>query len=78
MLDGEVAQALGLGDFLVKYNDPNISGIYTRNPLKLLSSCLKTCTNHFERYELRVDHAYPATDLDSATSMICPSRSRKP
>ncbi|KAJ7796304.1 hypothetical protein B0H14DRAFT_3158095 [Mycena olivaceomarginata] len=41
MLDGEVAQALGLGDFLVKYNDPNISGIYTRNPLKLLSSCLK-------------------------------------
>ncbi|KAJ7835672.1 hypothetical protein B0H14DRAFT_3871012 [Mycena olivaceomarginata] len=50
MLDGEVAQALGLGDFLVKYNDPNISGIYTRNPLKLLSSCLKTCTNHFERH----------------------------
>ncbi|KAJ7713619.1 hypothetical protein B0H16DRAFT_1252776, partial [Mycena metata] len=29
MLDGEVAQAQGLGDFLVNYNNPEISGIST-------------------------------------------------
>jgi hypothetical protein len=51
MLDGEVAQAVGLGKFLVSYNDPQISGITTRDPIEMLSYALKTCTNHFERYE---------------------------
>jgi hypothetical protein len=50
MLDGEVPQALGLGHFLVGYNDPEISGINTRNPVELLGYCLKTCSIHFERY----------------------------
>jgi hypothetical protein len=54
MLNGEVAQALGLGKFLVNHNDPEISGIFTRNPIKLLSCTLKTCTNHFERYDIRI------------------------
>ncbi|KAJ7187583.1 hypothetical protein GGX14DRAFT_409088 [Mycena pura] len=33
MLDGEVPQAQGLGAFLVTYNDPEISGIHSRNPI---------------------------------------------
>ncbi|KAJ7804925.1 hypothetical protein B0H14DRAFT_2611872 [Mycena olivaceomarginata] len=32
MLDGEVPQALGLGHFLVVYNDPELSGINSRKP----------------------------------------------
>lgn len=52
MLDGEVAQALGFGNFLVNYNNPEINGISTRDPIELLSYTLKTCTNHFERYGL--------------------------
>ncbi|KAJ7803720.1 hypothetical protein B0H14DRAFT_2613095 [Mycena olivaceomarginata] len=36
MLDGEVPQALGLGDFLVGYNDPEVSGINSRSPIQLL------------------------------------------
>ncbi|KAJ7029522.1 hypothetical protein C8F04DRAFT_1043205 [Mycena alexandri] len=50
MLDGEVAQALGFGDFLVNYNNPEISGILSRDPIQLLSFSLKTCTNHFDRH----------------------------
>jgi hypothetical protein len=51
MLDGEVAQALGLADFLATYNNPEISGILSRSMGEMLGSCLKTCTLHFERYE---------------------------
>jgi hypothetical protein len=51
MLDGEVAQALGLADFLATYNDPEISGILSRSTGEMLGSSLKTCTLHFERYE---------------------------
>jgi hypothetical protein len=50
MLDGEVPQALGLGHFLVGYNDPELSGINSRNPIELLQHCLKTCSIHFQRY----------------------------
>ncbi|KAF8137776.1 hypothetical protein K438DRAFT_1639101 [Mycena galopus ATCC 62051] len=50
MLDGEVPQALGLGHFLATYNDPQISGINSRNAVALLSHCLKTCCLHFERH----------------------------
>ncbi|KAF7322576.1 hypothetical protein HMN09_00036100 [Mycena chlorophos] len=50
MMDGEVAQALGLGSFLVHYNVPAISNIHSENPIELLSYCLKTCTWHFGRH----------------------------
>ncbi|KAJ7453037.1 hypothetical protein B0H11DRAFT_1741481 [Mycena galericulata] len=50
IMDGEVPQALGFGQFLATYNDPEISGIYTRNPVKLIGYSLKTCNPHFERY----------------------------
>jgi hypothetical protein len=50
MLDGEVPQALGLGNFLVGYNDPEVSGINSRNTIQLLGYCLKTCSIHFEWY----------------------------
>ncbi|KAJ6564299.1 hypothetical protein B0H19DRAFT_941731 [Mycena capillaripes] len=64
MLDGEVAQALGLGRFLVNYNDPKISGISTRDPLEMLSHTLKNCTNHFERHidELPPDFSKPVIE----------------
>ncbi|KAJ7162387.1 hypothetical protein C8R46DRAFT_1353332 [Mycena filopes] len=64
ILDGEVAQAQGLGKFLVNYNDPEISGITTRDPIKILSECLKTCSNHFERHidELPVEVSRPVID----------------
>ncbi|KAJ7172780.1 hypothetical protein C8R43DRAFT_1208786 [Mycena crocata] len=35
--------------FLATYNDPAISGIWTRDPTKLLSYVLKTCNPHFHR-----------------------------
>nr|GAT54288.1 predicted protein [Mycena chlorophos] len=50
VMDGEVAQAQGLGDFLVKYNQPAISGIHDIDPLALVPYCLKTCTIHFQRH----------------------------
>ncbi|KAJ7050007.1 hypothetical protein C8F01DRAFT_1348352 [Mycena amicta] len=49
LLDGEVAQAQGFGDFLVHYNDPTISGIHSRDPLALLAYSLKSCNIHFQR-----------------------------
>ncbi|KAF7371862.1 hypothetical protein MVEN_00043200 [Mycena venus] len=50
MLDGELPQALGFGHFLVIYKNPTISGIHSRDPIELLSHCLKTCWLHFERH----------------------------
>jgi hypothetical protein len=50
ILDGEVPQAQGLGDWLATYNDPMKSGIQTRDPLELIQYCIKTCGIHFERY----------------------------
>ncbi|KAJ7084812.1 hypothetical protein B0H15DRAFT_802202 [Mycena belliarum] len=50
ILDGEVPQAQGLADFLAVYNNPEISGIHTRDPVILLASCLKSCNPHFERF----------------------------
>ncbi|KAJ7190068.1 hypothetical protein GGX14DRAFT_580166 [Mycena pura] len=49
LLDGEVAQAQGFGDFLVGYNDPSISGIHSRDPLELVEYSLKSCQVHFKR-----------------------------
>ncbi|CAK5272286.1 unnamed protein product [Mycena citricolor] len=50
ILDGEAAQALGLGEFLKTYNVPSISGIDSCDPIELLSYCLKTCVVHFDRH----------------------------
>ncbi|CAK5265840.1 unnamed protein product [Mycena citricolor] len=50
LLDGEVAQAQALGTFLVKYNNPNISSIRSRDPLEMLSYTLKTCSVHFNQH----------------------------
>ncbi|KAJ7660302.1 hypothetical protein DFH06DRAFT_1044030 [Mycena polygramma] len=50
MLDGEVAQALGLGSFLVTYNQPAISNIHTLDKIVLLLYVLKTCVVHFQRH----------------------------
>ncbi|KAJ7106000.1 hypothetical protein C8R44DRAFT_745647 [Mycena epipterygia] len=50
MFDGEVAQALGLGSFLVTYNQPAISNIHTTDKIELLAYLLKTCTVHFQRH----------------------------
>ncbi|KAJ7185163.1 hypothetical protein GGX14DRAFT_580558 [Mycena pura] len=49
LLDGEVTQAQGFGDFLVGYNDPSISGINSRDPLELVKYSLKSCQVHFKR-----------------------------
>jgi hypothetical protein len=54
ILDGEVPQAQGFGDFLATYNNPEISQIQTSDPLELLPNSLKTCSLHFERYFLPV------------------------
>ncbi|KAJ7064494.1 hypothetical protein C8F01DRAFT_1080806 [Mycena amicta] len=38
VMDGEAAQALGLGEFLVQYNDPQQSNIHSRDPVELVSN----------------------------------------
>jgi hypothetical protein len=50
LMDGDVAQAQGLGDWLVLYNDPLTSHIISRDPLELLLYVVKNCSVHFERY----------------------------
>ncbi|KAJ7193605.1 hypothetical protein GGX14DRAFT_577060 [Mycena pura] len=49
ILDGEIPQAQGFGDFLLGYNDPDISGIHSRDPLELVLYSLKCCQVHFQR-----------------------------
>ncbi|KAJ6618479.1 hypothetical protein B0H10DRAFT_1947502 [Mycena sp. CBHHK59/15] len=50
ILDGEVPQAQGFGNFLTTYNNPEISQIQTSGPLELLPNSLKTCCLHFEQH----------------------------
>ncbi|KAJ6596085.1 hypothetical protein B0H10DRAFT_1828568, partial [Mycena sp. CBHHK59/15] len=50
ILDGEVPQAQGFGNFLTTYNNPEISQIQTSDPLELLPNSLKTCCLHFEQH----------------------------
>ncbi|CAK5282667.1 unnamed protein product [Mycena citricolor] len=59
LLDGEVAQALGLGEFLKSYNDPATSGIHARDPIELLSYVLKTCSVHFHRHVKELEKTTP-------------------
>jgi hypothetical protein len=50
IMDGEVPQAQGFAAFLVTYNDPKISSIWSRDETRMLSHSLKTCNPHFDRY----------------------------
>ncbi|KAJ7697773.1 hypothetical protein B0H14DRAFT_3655259 [Mycena olivaceomarginata] len=43
VMDGEVAQVQGFGEFLAQYNSPSISGIVEGNSLEYVAYCLKTC-----------------------------------
>ncbi|KAJ7810417.1 hypothetical protein B0H14DRAFT_2607365 [Mycena olivaceomarginata] len=45
------AKHKALAIFLAKYNNANISNIWTSNQFKLLLHCLKTCDLHFESLE---------------------------
>ncbi|KAF7334136.1 hypothetical protein MVEN_02319500 [Mycena venus] len=63
MVEGEVPQAQGWGHFLMTYNDPEVSGIHSRNPLELLSYCLKTCGLHFERHIDELSRDIPKTAI---------------
>jgi hypothetical protein len=49
IMDGDAAQALGLGDALIKINEPDVSGILTKDPDDMLSHILWTCTVHCDR-----------------------------
>ncbi|KAJ7189957.1 hypothetical protein GGX14DRAFT_607445 [Mycena pura] len=49
LMDGEEAQVLGYGNFLVQYNDPVVSGINSRDPIILLSYSYKVCQVHAQR-----------------------------
>ncbi|CAK5282197.1 unnamed protein product, partial [Mycena citricolor] len=60
LLDGEVAQALGLGEFLKSYNDPATSGIHSRDAVDLLSYVLKTCSVHFHRHVKELEKSTPS------------------
>ncbi|KAJ7215611.1 hypothetical protein GGX14DRAFT_562822 [Mycena pura] len=49
VMDGEVAQVNGFGEFLAQYNSPTISGISESNSIGYVLYCLKTCIVHFNR-----------------------------
>lgn len=50
ILDGEAAQVQALGDVLLEINDPEISGVTTKDPLEMVLYIVKTCVEHFKRY----------------------------
>ncbi|KAJ7605812.1 hypothetical protein FB45DRAFT_879131 [Roridomyces roridus] len=81
VMDGEVAQVQGFGEFLVKYNVPTISGIHETIGLNLVGFSPKTCTLHFQRYmtdimprrhidELGTKHTVPADVLQRLKSIM--------
>lgn len=46
LADGDAGQALGLGKYLQKINDPSISNIHETDPGVLVQYILKTCWTH--------------------------------
>ncbi|GJJ10698.1 hypothetical protein Clacol_004925 [Clathrus columnatus] len=46
LTDGDAGQAIGLGQYLTKINDPQVSGIYETDPATLVQYVLKTCWTH--------------------------------
>jgi hypothetical protein len=49
LLDGEAAQAQGLGDYLTRVYGAGIADIDARDPLVIVQFCLKTCSIHYDR-----------------------------
>ncbi|KAF7325502.1 hypothetical protein MKEN_00399200 [Mycena kentingensis (nom. inval.)] len=72
ILDGEVAQAQGFGDFLVGYNDPSISNIHSRDPLELVTYTLKSCQVHYTR---NIRDKLPISHSDKDELCSWPSKS---
>ncbi|KAF7366386.1 hypothetical protein MSAN_00895300 [Mycena sanguinolenta] len=70
LLDGEVPQAQGFGDFLSNYNDPDISKIYTRNWERLLRYTLKTCSLHFIRHIEELGQHIPQETMIRLRSIV--------
>lgn len=50
LVDGCKPQIDALGDFLVKYNDPAVSGIDETDPQRIVEYLVKLCLVHFDRY----------------------------
>lgn len=52
LLDAEKAQVQGIGDVLLTLNNPQVSGINTRDWEELVAYFIKMCRIHFHRYAL--------------------------
>ncbi|KAJ7196031.1 hypothetical protein GGX14DRAFT_327140, partial [Mycena pura] len=63
LVDGNKAQANALGADLVARNKPHLSGIYERNPKKILKYCLRTCTIHIQRKFTDLAKVVPDEDM---------------
>ncbi|CAK5283656.1 unnamed protein product [Mycena citricolor] len=70
VLDGDIAQALGLGMFLVNYNKPEISGIHTTDPAEIISYSLKMCSVHFQRHINELPKTIPLNIIALAKSIL--------
>ena len=70
-MDAEVAQVQGLGDWLVKQNNPEESGITSRDPNELIPLVLKICTVHFAQYVLNY-----SKDFNQVFNHITPETSK--
>ncbi|CAK5283218.1 unnamed protein product, partial [Mycena citricolor] len=70
VLDGDIAQAQGFGAFLVRYNKPQISGITSTDPFKLISYCLKMCTVHFHRHINELPKSIPVSVIGRVKSIM--------
>ncbi|CAK5267847.1 unnamed protein product [Mycena citricolor] len=70
VLDGDIAQAMGLGIFLSRYNKPEISGIQTTDPVELLSYCLKMCTVHFKRHIDELPKTIPLATISRIKAIL--------
>ncbi|RPD75850.1 hypothetical protein L226DRAFT_570087 [Lentinus tigrinus ALCF2SS1-7] len=49
LVDGCKPQIDALGDFLVKQNDPTVSGIYENDPQQIVEYLIKLCSVHYDR-----------------------------
>ncbi|PCH39219.1 hypothetical protein WOLCODRAFT_147045 [Wolfiporia cocos MD-104 SS10] len=70
VLDAEVAQAQGLGRWLLTINNPAISGIATSDPLEIVQYVMKTCRVHFERNIDDLPNAIPKSVIARLKSII--------
>lgn len=50
ILDTCKAQIDALGDYLIKYNNPTVSGISETDPLRMVEYIVKLCGVHFDRF----------------------------